>query len=71
MNPETAEAIRIADKHLAGASVERRKALANEIGLAIIQLAGPTAVALMEAAMARQVKCADCAGCSCKSSRHR
>lgn len=35
MNPEAAEAIRIADKHLAGASIERRKALAQEIVQAI------------------------------------
>lgn len=31
MEPEAADAIRIADKHLAGASVDRRKALAKEI----------------------------------------
>jgi hypothetical protein len=29
--PEAAEAIRIADKHLAGESIERRKALALDI----------------------------------------
>ena len=43
MNPETADAIRIADKHLAGASVERRKALAHEINEAIIRHAGAIA----------------------------
>lgn len=37
MNPEAAEAIRIADKHLAGKSVERRKALAQEILQAILR----------------------------------
>jgi hypothetical protein len=37
MNPETADAIRIADKHLAGEFVERRKALAHEINEAIIR----------------------------------
>jgi hypothetical protein len=35
MDPEAAEAVRIADKHLAGASIERRKALALEIVQAI------------------------------------
>jgi hypothetical protein len=35
VNQEAAEAIRIADKHLAGAPVERRKALAQEIVRAI------------------------------------
>lgn len=35
MTPEAAEAIRIADTHLAGESIERRKALAHEILLAI------------------------------------
>jgi len=40
MNPEAAEAIRIAEKHLVGASVERRKALALDIQQTIIRLAG-------------------------------
>jgi hypothetical protein len=35
MNPETEEAIRIADKHLAGGLAERRKALALDIADAI------------------------------------
>jgi len=43
MNPEAAEAIRIADKHLAGESVERRKALALEIQEAIVRHAGTIA----------------------------
>lgn len=43
MEPEAAEAIRIADKHLAGASAERRKALALEIQQAIIRHAGQIA----------------------------
>lgn len=43
MSPETAEAIRIADKHLAGESAERRKALALEITEAIVRHAGSIA----------------------------
>lgn len=43
MNPEAAEAIRIADKHLPGASAERRKALALDIQEAIIRHAGDIA----------------------------
>ncbi len=43
MNPEAAEAIRIADKHLAGQSIERRKALALDIQEAIIRHAGSIA----------------------------
>jgi hypothetical protein len=43
MNPEAADAIRIADKHLAGESIERRKALALEITTAIIRHAGTIA----------------------------
>ena len=39
MNPEAAEAIRLADKHLAGESVERRKALALDIHEAIVRCA--------------------------------
>lgn len=37
MNPEAADAIRIADKHLAGESIERRKALAVDIQMAIMR----------------------------------
>lgn len=40
MNPEAAEAIQIANKHLAGETAERRKALALDIQLAIIRHAG-------------------------------
>lgn len=43
MNPEAAEAIRIADKHLAGESVERRKSLALDIQEAIVNLAADIA----------------------------
>lgn len=43
MNPEAAEAIRIADKHLAGQSAERRKALALDIQNAILRYAGEIA----------------------------
>lgn len=43
MNPEVAEAIRIADKHLAGESAERRKALALDIKDAILRHAGSIA----------------------------
>ena len=35
MNPEVADAIRIADKHLAGESAERRMALAKDIIAAV------------------------------------
>lgn len=44
MEPEVAEAIRIADKHLAGASVEDRKALAQEIVKAICRHAEAIAI---------------------------
>ena len=40
MLPEAEEAIKIADEHLAGKSVERRKALALDIQQAIIRHAG-------------------------------
>ena len=40
MLPEAAEAVKIADEHLAGKSVERRKALALDIQQAIILHAG-------------------------------
>lgn len=43
MSPEAAEGVRIADKHLAGESIERRKALALEISEAIIRHAGDIA----------------------------
>lgn len=50
MNPEAADAIRIADKHLAGEPVERRKALAHEINEAIIRHAGTIAAEAIESA---------------------
>lgn len=53
MNPEAAEAIRIADKHLAGASIERRKALALDIQEAIVKLAGEIAVDAISTAFAK------------------
>lgn len=43
MNPEAEEAIRIADKHLAGESKERRLALALDIQEAIVRHAGSIA----------------------------
>lgn len=43
MNPEAADAIRIADKHLAGEPAERREALAKDIMLAIVRHAGSIA----------------------------
>ncbi len=43
MNPEAAEAIRIADKHLAGKPAEQRMALAKDIQEAIMRLAGDIA----------------------------
>lgn len=43
MNPEAAEAIRIADKYLPSASPARRAALAKEIISAIMQHAGNVA----------------------------
>lgn len=39
MNPEVAEATRLADKHLAGEPIERRKALALDIQEAIVRCA--------------------------------
>ena len=44
MSPEVAEAIRIADKHLAGFSVECRQALAIEIVQAIVRHAELVAI---------------------------
>jgi len=50
MNAEAAEAIRIADKHLAGKSVDRRKALALDIQEAIVRHAGIIAADVIKAA---------------------
>lgn len=43
MTQEAAEAIRIADKHLAGESAEKRLALAMDISAAIMLYAGKIA----------------------------
>ncbi len=43
MEPEAVEAIRIADKHLVGASAQARLALALDIQEAIVRLAGVVA----------------------------
>lgn len=40
IGPEIAESLRIADKHLAGESADRRKALALDIAEAIVRHAG-------------------------------
>lgn len=53
MTPEAAEAIRIADKHLAGESIERRKALALDINVAIVRLAGSIAADAISKAFAK------------------
>lgn len=50
MTPEAAEAVRIADKHLAGESIERRKALAHEILEAIVNHAEAIAIAAIKTA---------------------
>lgn len=52
MLPEAAEAINIADEHLAGKSVERRKALAIDIQQAIIRHAGRIAECAISKAFA-------------------
>jgi phenylpyruvate tautomerase PptA (4-oxalocrotonate tautomerase family) len=43
LSPEASEAVRIAEKHLADASVEDRKALASDIAEAIVRHAGTIA----------------------------
>ncbi len=53
MEPEAAEAIRIADKHLAGKSPERRSALAQDILRAIVQHAGQIANAVIIEGLAK------------------
>lgn len=50
MNPEAAEAIRIADKHLPGAPIEQKKALAQEIVQAIVRHAEIIALAAIKTA---------------------
>lgn len=54
MNPEAADAIRIADKHLAGEPMERRKALAQEIVRAITEHAERIAIDAIKTATAMQ-----------------
>jgi hypothetical protein len=50
VNQEAAEAIRIADKHLAAASIDRRKDLALDIHAAIIKHANIIALHVIRAA---------------------
>lgn len=52
MDPEAAEAIKIADKHLAGKSPQRRLALAKDIQQAIIRHAETIAAELIKEAYA-------------------
>lgn len=54
MSPEAAEAVRIADKHLAGEPIERRKALAHEILEAIVSHAETIAIAAIKTATQMQ-----------------
>jgi hypothetical protein len=58
MEPEAAEAIRIADKHLYGESIARRKALALDIQAAISKHASVIAMDAVQVALkaARTVK---------------
>lgn len=53
MNPEAAEAIKIAEKHLAGEPIARRKALAADIQEAIIRYAGLIANEVISEAFAK------------------
>lgn len=55
MNPEAADAIRIADKHLAGQPIARREALAKDIVLAIVRHAGGIADDVLIQALAKSV----------------
>lgn len=48
MNPEVADAIRIANKHLANGTIDQRKALAKEIASAICRHAELIAVAAIK-----------------------
>lgn len=56
MNPEAADAIRIADKHLAGHSTHRREALAKDIMEAIVRHAGAIADDVLIQALAKSAK---------------
>lgn len=53
MNPEAVDAIRIADKHLAGEPPSRREALAKDIMAAIVRHAESIAVEAIRTATAR------------------
>lgn len=53
MDPEAVEAIRIADKHLAGQSAERRLALALDIQSSIVLFAGMVAKDAIKEAFAK------------------
>lgn len=53
MDPHVADAIRIADTHLAGKPVEQRKALALDIQAAIIRHAGAIAMSAINEAFAK------------------
>lgn len=55
MNPEAAEAIRIADKHLAGKSPERRMALAKDILAAVMLHAQHVAADAIKTATSREL----------------
>lgn len=52
MLPEAAEAIRLAEKHLKGASIERRKALSLDIQEAIMRHARAIATDAIDTAIA-------------------
>lgn len=56
MNPEAKDAIRIADKHLAGQSTERRCALAKDIMEACIRHASTIATAAIREAFDKAKK---------------
>lgn len=51
MNPEAREAIEIANRHLRGASIEKRKALSLDIHAAIIRHAETIAMAIIKEAV--------------------
>ena len=53
MTDEAKEAIRIAERHLAGASIERRKALALDIQATFIRLAGNICNEAIDSAFAK------------------
>lgn len=59
MSPESAEAIRIADKHLPDAPPQQRMLLAQDIVAAIVRLAIPIATDIRKDAMRAAVPAAD------------